>query len=197
MRRVKKACVSSSAIPSWWSTQPSRVTLMLKVKSPMVSSVRDTRRSTHPPICHGITLPFNTRYRLHFRTNQSYRGEVLGLVAALIAVGAPEQVGRVAMSTKKKTDHESIIRDGSQPRTPSTRRSTSRSTPTTPCWTTPRWQDRRDLRRHFPWRQDLVRACRSRGAAMTCERRHRVSPLPRSRPDACGRSCGRRRGPSA
>src|SRR5687768_5610935 len=44
MRRVKKACVSSSAIPSWWSTQPSRVTLMLKVKSPMVSSVRDTRR---------------------------------------------------------------------------------------------------------------------------------------------------------
>jgi hypothetical protein len=39
MRRVKKACVSSSAIPSWWSTQPSRVTLILKVKSPMVSSV--------------------------------------------------------------------------------------------------------------------------------------------------------------
>src|SRR6187431_213429 len=37
MRRVKKACVSSSAIPSWWSTQPSRVTLMLKVKSPMLS----------------------------------------------------------------------------------------------------------------------------------------------------------------
>jgi hypothetical protein len=35
MRRVKKACVSSSAIPSWWSMQPSRVTLMLKVKSPM------------------------------------------------------------------------------------------------------------------------------------------------------------------
>src|SRR5688572_4635748 len=35
MRRVKKACVSSSAIPSWWSIQPSRVTLMLKVKSPM------------------------------------------------------------------------------------------------------------------------------------------------------------------
>src|SRR5262249_42263171 len=39
MRRVKKACVSSSAIPSWWSTQPSRVTLMLKVKSPMVTSL--------------------------------------------------------------------------------------------------------------------------------------------------------------
>src|SRR5262245_56286232 len=38
MRRVKKACVSSSAIPSWWSTQPSRVTLMLKVKSPMATS---------------------------------------------------------------------------------------------------------------------------------------------------------------
>src|SRR5205085_3474318 len=35
MRRVKKACVSSSAIPSWWSTQPSRVTLRLKVNSPM------------------------------------------------------------------------------------------------------------------------------------------------------------------
>src|SRR5689334_18172184 len=48
MWRVKKACVSSSAIPSWWSTQPSRVTLMLKVKSPMVSSVRDTRRDAPP-----------------------------------------------------------------------------------------------------------------------------------------------------
>src|SRR5690242_200892 len=34
MRRVKKACVSSSVIPSRWSTQPSRVTLMLKVRSP-------------------------------------------------------------------------------------------------------------------------------------------------------------------
>jgi hypothetical protein len=42
MRRVKKACVSSSAIPSWWSTQPSRVTLMLKVKSPM--------RRVYPPL---------------------------------------------------------------------------------------------------------------------------------------------------
>src|SRR5689334_17502283 len=41
MWRVKKAWISSSAIPSWWSTQPSRVTLMLKVKSPMVFSVRD------------------------------------------------------------------------------------------------------------------------------------------------------------
>src|ERR1700709_1647857 len=40
MRRVKKAWVSSSALPSWWSTQPSKVTLMLKVKSPMGSSVR-------------------------------------------------------------------------------------------------------------------------------------------------------------
>src|SRR6478609_1607402 len=39
MRRVKKTCVSSSAIPSWWSTQPSRVTLMLKVKSPMATSL--------------------------------------------------------------------------------------------------------------------------------------------------------------
>src|SRR5262245_50473492 len=39
MRRVKKACVSSSAIPSWWSTQPSRVTLMLKVKSPMAANL--------------------------------------------------------------------------------------------------------------------------------------------------------------
>src|SRR5688500_13038267 len=35
LRRVRKACVSSSAILSWWSTQPSTVTLMLKVKSPM------------------------------------------------------------------------------------------------------------------------------------------------------------------
>src|SRR5688572_2902218 len=34
IRRVKKACVSSSAIPSWWSTQPSRVTLRLRVRSP-------------------------------------------------------------------------------------------------------------------------------------------------------------------
>src|SRR5262245_50260667 len=39
MRRVKKPCVSSSAIPSPWSTQPSRVTLMLKVKSPMAASL--------------------------------------------------------------------------------------------------------------------------------------------------------------
>src|SRR6476661_2456455 len=39
MSRVKKACVSSSAIPSRWSTQPSRVTLMLKVKSPMTTSL--------------------------------------------------------------------------------------------------------------------------------------------------------------
>src|SRR3954452_24012212 len=31
IRRVKNACVSSSAIPSWWSTQPSRVTFKLKV----------------------------------------------------------------------------------------------------------------------------------------------------------------------
>src|SRR4029453_9397104 len=35
MRRVKKACVSLSAIPSWWSTQPSKVTLVLKISSPM------------------------------------------------------------------------------------------------------------------------------------------------------------------
>src|ERR1043165_8786101 len=38
MRRVKKACISSSAIPSRWSTQPSNVTLMLKVRSPMEHS---------------------------------------------------------------------------------------------------------------------------------------------------------------
>ena len=29
MRWVKKACVSSSAIPSWWSTQPSSVTTLV------------------------------------------------------------------------------------------------------------------------------------------------------------------------
>src|SRR5688572_15119299 len=39
MRRVKYACVSSSAIPSRWSTQPSRVTLMLKVRSPIATSL--------------------------------------------------------------------------------------------------------------------------------------------------------------
>lgn len=39
MRWVKKACVSSSAIPSRWSTQPSRVTFMLKVRSPMATSL--------------------------------------------------------------------------------------------------------------------------------------------------------------
>src|SRR5258705_10127616 len=42
MRPVQKACGSSSAIPSWWSTQPSRVTLMLKVKSPMRRVLRRT-----------------------------------------------------------------------------------------------------------------------------------------------------------
>src|SRR6185312_10502462 len=31
----EEACVSSSAMPSWWSTQPSRVTLRLKVRTPM------------------------------------------------------------------------------------------------------------------------------------------------------------------
>src|SRR5262245_46705496 len=39
MSRVKKACISSSAMPSRWSTQPSRVTLMLKVKIPMAASL--------------------------------------------------------------------------------------------------------------------------------------------------------------
>src|SRR5262245_892022 len=50
MRRVKKAWVSSSAIPSWWSTQPSRVTLRLKVRSPMPdeSSATRPRRRAHP-----------------------------------------------------------------------------------------------------------------------------------------------------
>jgi hypothetical protein len=42
MRRVKKACVSSSAIPSWWSTQPSSVTLMLKARSPIAASLLGT-----------------------------------------------------------------------------------------------------------------------------------------------------------
>src|SRR6185295_16844223 len=42
MRRVKKACVSSSAIPSWWSTQPSRVRLKLKVRSPMAGESNAT-----------------------------------------------------------------------------------------------------------------------------------------------------------
>src|SRR5918999_209501 len=45
MRRVKKACVSSSAIPSRWSTQPSRVTLMLKVNSPMAATLLRVRRT--------------------------------------------------------------------------------------------------------------------------------------------------------
>src|SRR3954447_2626794 len=44
MRRVKKACVSSSAMPSWWSTQPSRVTLRLKVRSPMAGDSNATTR---------------------------------------------------------------------------------------------------------------------------------------------------------
>src|SRR5262245_54744857 len=50
MRRVKKACVSSSAIPSWWSTQPSRVRLRLKVRSPMAGESNATRlrRRGHP-----------------------------------------------------------------------------------------------------------------------------------------------------
>jgi hypothetical protein len=43
MRRVKKACVSSWTIPSWRSTQPSRVTLKLKVKSPMTFHRRRRR----------------------------------------------------------------------------------------------------------------------------------------------------------
>src|SRR3546814_19059942 len=42
---MKKAVVSASAVLSWWATQPSKVTLMLKVRSRMVSSVRDTRQA--------------------------------------------------------------------------------------------------------------------------------------------------------
>src|SRR5688500_4372926 len=49
MRRVKKACVSSSAIPSWWSTQPSRVTLRPKVSSPMAG---ESNATTAPPARH-------------------------------------------------------------------------------------------------------------------------------------------------
>src|SRR3954470_17686093 len=45
MRRVKKACVSSSAIPSWWSTQPSRVRLRLKMSSPMAGDSNATTAS--------------------------------------------------------------------------------------------------------------------------------------------------------
>src|SRR5262245_54827793 len=45
MRRVKKACVSSSAIPSWWSTQPSRVRLRLKVSGPMAGESNATTAS--------------------------------------------------------------------------------------------------------------------------------------------------------
>src|ERR1044071_7015290 len=50
MRRVKKACVSSSAIASRWSTQPSRVRLRLKVRSPMAGESNATwlRRREHP-----------------------------------------------------------------------------------------------------------------------------------------------------
>src|SRR6185436_4495399 len=46
MRRVKKACVSSSTIPSRWSTHPSRVTLRLNVRSPM--RVHSPKRSFAP-----------------------------------------------------------------------------------------------------------------------------------------------------
>ncbi|KYF93204.1 hypothetical protein BE17_48625 [Sorangium cellulosum] len=58
---MKKACVSSSAIPSWWSTQPSRVTLMLKVKSPMrrVQAIRSWRWNGRPS--QNVTLRMCTR----------------------------------------------------------------------------------------------------------------------------------------
>lgn len=46
---MKKLCVSSSAIPSWWFMQPSRVTLILNVKIPAVSPVRDTRSHSREP----------------------------------------------------------------------------------------------------------------------------------------------------
>ena len=36
--RLKKACVSSSAMPASWSTQPSRVRLMQKVRMPIVDA---------------------------------------------------------------------------------------------------------------------------------------------------------------
>src|SRR5262249_52476011 len=52
MRLVKKACVSSSAIPSRWSTQPSRVMLMLKVKSPMATPLLRVGRTAGSSLVH-------------------------------------------------------------------------------------------------------------------------------------------------
>src|SRR5262245_21399191 len=60
MRRVKKACVSSSAMPARWSTQPSRVTLMLKVRRPMAASL-----SLLPPPKHARLDPVDVTFVDH------------------------------------------------------------------------------------------------------------------------------------
>src|SRR5262245_5853928 len=56
MKWVKKACVSSSAIPSRWSTQPSRVTLMLKVR-PMAASLSLLRSRSMPASSNALEEP--------------------------------------------------------------------------------------------------------------------------------------------
>jgi hypothetical protein len=76
-RRVKKACVSSSAIPSRWSTQPSRVTLMPKVRSPMRRD--DAVRSVR---ARGSSAAFPSR-------RHSCRGPAGSGVAAAVASKPP------------------------------------------------------------------------------------------------------------
>src|SRR5579859_2914584 len=79
MRRVKKACVSSSAIPAWWSTQPSRVTLRLKVKSPMWR-VYPSRSYEVGRVCLGRLCVLYIRKNGAMRKRLSAIGNSLGLV---------------------------------------------------------------------------------------------------------------------
>src|SRR6187551_2581278 len=87
IRRVKKACVSSSAIPSWWSTQPSKVTLRLKVRSPMqfyseFGVPLDCRLSTSPSqrLTNGGGFPFagDLVGGASFRDGPDLDGEAVG-----------------------------------------------------------------------------------------------------------------------
>src|SRR5688500_7675114 len=81
MRRVKNACVSSSAIPSSWSTQPSRVTLMLKVKSPMATSLlRVARTAGLRPVDEYLEAVGATSVRPHHLLPGIVRARPAGLV---------------------------------------------------------------------------------------------------------------------
>src|SRR5262245_2613534 len=109
MRWVKKACVSSSAIPSWWSTQPSRVTLMLKVKSPMAASLlRVGRTAGLSLVDEHLAAPNDC---VHLRAGSSERdiskNRNAGPSSATLC--SPAAIARTAQSADYSGPHFDII----------------------------------------------------------------------------------------